>query len=261
MQHEVRFETGLPLSALTLRRPGSDRLVVHLHGTIDRARYRLPRFERLRTLAALDANLLLLADSTLTLEPSLATAWYVGDPETPLTARYAALIRRVMDEWDIDTTVIAGASAGGFASLALAPQVPDALAIAFSPQTRLRRRPTARPFRQFVYNRFGGWDGIEARPELRERVDLNALYRAMPGGHAWFVQNSGDLEHLEQHAAPFVQEHGERVSYVEEYHCPGHNPPSAHRVVEWVRRGLEAPESDPRDFVKEPPPEVPRIRR
>lgn len=259
-RHDVR-EDGLPLSVLAVRRPGSRRLIVHLHGTLDRSTVRLPRFERLRSLSALDANLLLLADTTLTVEPSLPTAWYVGTPEVALADWYAALIRSVMGQWKIEHTVIAGASSGGFAALALAPRVPQALAIAFSPQTRIRHRPTATPFRQFVYNRFGGWDGIEARAELRPRVDLLELYRHLDGGNAWYVQNTGDAEHLEQHAAPFIAEHPDRVTMIEEYHCPGHNPPSAGRVTEWVQHALDAPTSDPLDFVKHPPPEVPIIVR
>lgn len=259
-RHDV-LEDGLPLSALAIRRPGSRRLIVHLHGTLDRSRVSLPRFERLRSLSALDANLLLLSDTTLSVEPSLPTAWYVGTPEVALTDRYAALIRSVMTQWEVEHTVIAGSSSGGFAALALAPRVPEALAIAFSPQTRIRLRPTATPFRQFVYNRFGGWDGIEARPELRPRVDLLELYRRHDGGNAWYVQNTGDAEHLARHAAPFIAEHPDRVTMVEEYHCPGHNPPSAGRVTEWVEHALEAPTSDPLAFVKHPPPEVPIIVR
>lgn len=263
VRHDIAGAPGeLPLSALALRRPGSDRLVVHLHGTLDRTHDELPRFERLRSLSALDANLLLLADTTLGLERSLATAWFVGDPETPLIDRYASLVRRAIEAWGIRSAVVAGASSGGFAALAMAPRVPEALAVAISPQTRLRLRPTARPFRQFVYNRFGGWDGIEARPELRERVDLVHRYEALGPGRAWYVQNSGDLEHLDRHARPFLEAHGgEIVRAAEEYHCPGHNPPSAERVRSWIERALEEPDADPRRFVREPPPEVPRIRR
>ena len=260
-RHDVLEEPQLPLSVLAVRRPGSRRLIVHLHGTLDRASETLPRFERLRSLSALDANLLLVADTTLSVEPSLPTAWYVGTPESPLTDRYARLIRSVAAQWDVEHTVIGGASSGGFAALALAPRVPEALAVAFSPQTRIRRRPTATPFRQFVYNRFGGWDGIEARAELRPRVDLLELYRRMPGGRSWYVQNTGDAEHLEQHARPFIAEHPYRVAMIEEYHCPGHNPPSVGRVTQWMQHALDEPDSDPRHFIKVPPPEVPIVVR
>ncbi|WP_413316669.1 hypothetical protein AA0Z99_08505 [Agrococcus sp. 1P02AA] len=259
-RHDV-LGAELPLSALAVRRPGARRLVVHLHGTLNRASVTLPRFERLRTLSELDTNLLLLADTTLTVEPSLPTAWYVGTPEVALTDRYSALIRAVIEQWGIEHTVIAGASSGGFAALALAPRVPEALSVAFSPQTRIRLRPTARPFRQFVYNRFGGWDGIEARPELRPRVDLTQLYDELPGGRTWYVQNTGDAEHMEQHAAPFMAAHPDRVTMIEEYHCPGHNPPSPRRVTEWIQQALDSPGSDPLEFVKRPPPEVPIIVR
>lgn len=260
-RHDVTEDEHLPLSALALRRTDSRRLVVHLHGTLNRAKYQIPRFERLRSLSELDTNLLLLADGTLELERSLPTGWYIGSPEDSVTDRYAALIRAVAAQWGIDHIVIAGASSGAFAALALAPRVPGALAVAFSPQTRIRHRPTATPFRQFVYNRFGGWDGIEARPELRPRVDLIDLYRELPGGHAWYVQNTGDAEHIEQHAHPFLAEHASRVEYVEEYHCPGHNPPNTSRVVEWVQHALDHPDADPAEFGKILPPEFDMVVR
>lgn len=252
IRHDINESGKLPLSALAIRRPGSRKLVVALHGTLNRATTRLPRFERARSLSTLDTNLLILADTTLTTEKSLPTAWFIGTPEDSITDRYARLIRAAIRQWGIEHTVIAGASSGGFAALALAPRVPEALVVAMSPQTRIRNRPTSRPFQQFVYNRFGGWDGIEARPELRPRVDLTELYHQLPDGNAWYVQNTGDAEHVEQHATPFLAEHASRAQYVEEFHCEGHNPPTPRRFLEWVRRGLDDPHGDPREFAKVP---------
>ena len=256
IRHDLHESGKLPLATLAIRRSGSRKLVVALHGTLNRATTRLPRFERARSLSTLDANVLILADTTLTVEKSLPTAWFIGTPEDAITDRYAQLIHSVIDQWGIEHTVIAGASSGGFAALALAPRVPEALAVAMSPQTRIRNRPTSRPFQQFVYNRFGGWDGIEKRPELRPRVDLTELYHQLPAGNAWYIQNTGDVEHVEQHANPFLTEHEDRVKYVQEYHCEGHNPPTPRRFLEWVQHGLDLPLSDPRESVTSVPTQI-----
>lgn len=249
-RHDVRSPHRLPLQSLLVRRPASRRLVVHFHGSLDRARYELPRFERLSSLSKLDANVLLLADPTLNLDPDLRIAWYVGTAHDDVTQHYAELIRKFERELGTDELVIAGSSAGGFAAIACAPRLPHATVVAFSPQVNIGRFGSdwAERFRSAAFPEMPDYAAVEADATLRPRVDLAELFRRRRGGCVWYVQNSGDSSHVREQSGPFAAEVDERVTFIYEHHCTGHNPPTATRVVAWIEHALAAPESDPRAF-------------
>lgn len=249
-RHDVHAEGRLPLRSLLLTREGSRRLVVHFHGSLDRARYEIPRFERLASLSEMDANVLLLADPTLELDSQLRIGWFVGTAGDDVTQHFSALIRQVEAQLGIDSLVIAGSSAGGFATIAIAPTLPHATAVAFSPQVNIGRfgAEWAERFRSAAFPEKADYAAIEADAQLRPRVDLTDLYRRAQGGRVWYIQNSGDGTHVREQAEPFAAEVDSRVTFVNEFHCDGHNPPTSTRVVAWIRRALEYPDSSPADF-------------
>lgn len=239
----------LPLELLMFRRPGSETLLVHLHGSLDRAKYELPRFERVASLVDLPHHQLWLADPTLHLGPGLRIGWYSGGARENSTERLAHLINDVAEQLGVGRVLIQGASAGGFGALALTTMVPRSLALAFSPQTNMGRFSQGRPASSLISADRSGYSGYaefeEAEPE---RADLGALYRSRQGGRAWYVQNTGDLDHVEAQMQPFQAVADDRVTFVSEHHCAGHNPPTTPRVRAWVEHALENFDGDPRPF-------------
>lgn len=249
-RHDVEAEGRLRLESLLLRRPESRKLVVYLHGSLDRTKYELPRFERLESLQSLDANVLFLADPTLRLAPALRIGWFIGTRDDDVTEHYAALIRKVADDVNAEQLVVAGASSGGFAAIALAPRLPEALCIAWSPQVSVERfgKNWAEALRRAAFPDVADFQSLKNDPCILGRIDLADLYRRAKGGRLWYVQNSGDESHNVAQYEPFKAEKDPRVTFVPEHHCNGHNPPTVSRVVAWLNRALEAPEKDPRDF-------------
>lgn len=261
-RHDVRAEGRLPLESLLVRRPESRSLVVYLHGSLDRAKYDLPRFERLESLQHIEANVLFLADPTLYLAPALRIGWFIGTAEDDVTEHYTQLIRHISDQLHVEHVVIAGASSGGYAAIALAPRFPDAISIAWSPQVNVRRfgAAWAEAFRRAAFPEIPTAADLEADPRFQERVDLAELYRRLPGGKLWYVQNSGDESHVKAQSLPFEDEVGERATFIYEHHCVGHNPPTVARVRAWIERALAAPDEDPMEFALTSSANVPDFR-
>lgn len=264
MRHDVEAEGRLPLASLLLRKPGSRTLVAYLHGSLDRPKYSLPRFERLESLQDLDANILFLSDPTLHLHEGLRLAWFIGTADDDATEHARDLIRHVSEQLDIKQLIICGGSSGGYASIALAPHFPDALAIAWSPQTNVRRygKVWAEWLRRTAFPEFETFADIEADPGLKPRLDLEELYRRAPGGRVWYVQNTGDESHIRQFSLPFEAslDGQDRVTFVYEHHCIGHNPPAPTRVRSWLQWAISNHGADPRTFALPLPQGVPDFR-
>jgi len=240
-----RYDVGepdgeqMPLRLLIDRAPvASDSLVVSLHGSVDRQKYSIPRFERVTSFGDVAAHRLFLSDSTLELNPGMRIGWYVGGSGDDLTIRYSDLIREMADRLGASRVLIVGASAGGFGALAMSTYVPGSLALAFSPQTNIGRY--SRQWSEFLTRHaFAGYRDYSAvEAQVPYRVDLAALYATRVGGRGWYVQNSGDVVHEADHMEPFRQSVDDRVAFVREYHCEGHNPPTTTRVRAWVEHAL-----------------------
>lgn len=238
-RHVLEGRDGNPLDALVIRRDSAS-LVVCLHGSLDRARYQLPRFERRRSLEDIDTNLLFLADPTLHTSDTLRIGWYIGTEQVDATDRCAAMIRHTAAAVGAEQIIIQGASAGGFAALALAARLPDALAIVFSPQTNAGRfgESWAREFTAAAFPSYPDYPAVESAHPTR--VDLATLWAKTGAGRAWYVQNTGDATHVTNHLQPFQKAVGDRIDVHLEFHAEGHAAPTPTTVRRWVERGLNA---------------------
>ena len=76
-QYQYKYSEGPKLDALLVNK-GSDTLVVSLHGALNRQRFTLPRYERLRTLTAYSVSSMYFTDPTLYLDDQLQLGWYTG---------------------------------------------------------------------------------------------------------------------------------------------------------------------------------------
>lgn len=249
-RHDVDAPGRLEMQSLLLRREHATSLVVHLHGSIERQHYELPRFERLSSLEDLDAHVLLLADPTLALNPNLRIGWYIGSEHDNATEHLAALVRHIASRLGVDRVILAGSSAGGFGAMALTPRIPGSLALAFSPQVSVRRfgPEWADALRRAAFPDHPTFESVEQDPAIRPRVDLVSLYEQVTGGRVWYVQNSGDSTHVDQQQGPFARLGDPRVTFIDEFHCAGHNPPTRTRVRAWIDHALDSPDADPRAF-------------
>ena len=231
----------LDITALYAPRP-SKTLIVTFHGSLQRSKYQLPRFEWRNSLAPFDAAQLLIADSTLTLNAAMALSWYVGNDEQDFSEDVAHLIRQIALAAGYERILLAGSSGGGFASLAISRKIPGSGAVCFSPQTRIGdyHDGVVEKFRSVAFPESASY--AEAEEGNRARFDLRYLYeRTSPfGNFVRYVQNTRDLDHYSKHYVPFAESLGiepavggfdasGRIELVPQRLQPGHQPPSRGR--------------------------------
>jgi pimeloyl-ACP methyl ester carboxylesterase len=175
-------------------------------------------------------------------------AWFIGTAKDDVTRRYVDYIRTAVDQLGIKKVLLVGTSSGGFGAIAMAPNFPEALAIAFSPQTHVGRfgEKWANVFTAAAFPEFETYSDVEAA--FGRRVDLAELYLSTNDGRVWYVQNDGDDAHVERQMGPFMEVVDGRVTFVIEHHANGHTPPTVTRLRQWIEYGIENFDGDPRGF-------------
>lgn len=218
-------------------------LTVLFHGALDRGRTRLPMFQRLMSQGAMGMGpVLAFADPTLDLSGTLRLGWYLGTAEIDLATVMADIVLGVMAGSDCEHVFLQGGSGGGFAAIATAIHVPGSVAIAFNPQTDVRRySPTfvkACLAAVFPPGVAVGDSPPPGRMSLMTRMDT---VDHIP--HIELITNSGDEFHLTGHAAPLmahVRAHAPEVLTVTELDLgPGHRTPDK-GVYQQVMRSIYA---------------------
>ena len=247
----VPGRTG-PLDIVALYAPKESKtLIVTFHGSLQRSKYQLPRFEWRRTLEALDAGVLLIADTTLELGENMPLGWYIGTTEQTLPDEIAGLIKQASADGGYERIVLTGSSGGGYAAMAVSHRIPGSLAVSFSPQTRVGDYiPWVH--KVLVNAAFPGYATIDdVESDFPERVNLRRLY-AEPEIHNYvrYVQNSNDVGHVEEHYVPFAEVRSidpviggmdptGRVRFVLEPMSQGHEPPSRGRFLRHIQEAHE----------------------
>jgi len=185
---------------------GGDVLIVSLHGALDRAKYRAPRFERYRSLKDSGYSVLYLSDPALALAPDLSLAWYVGYDGQDSVEACLEWIRRAADAIGAARIVVAGSSGGGFAALQITRHLPGSTALVFQPQTVLSKYYSSyvSAFAQERFPALGpNWEG-----RLGHRVSAVEAYREPGRNFVRYVQNRNDQSHYSRHYKPFIQARG-----------------------------------------------------
>ncbi len=247
----VVFEPSDPdeLPLRMLFEPGNgDTLVISMHGAMDRARFRVPRFEWRRTLNRLDAARLYLSDSTLEINSSLEIGWYVGKESQDLVADYATVVQQIISAGGFSRVVCVGSSAGGYGALALSRRIPNSLAVAFSPQTTIGGYHLAQR-KALAAAAFPGLNSYEEVEKRRgDRVNLRKLYQGTkPVNFVYFIQNTGDQFHYEAHYVPFALANGvdperggfaprHKMYFVPERYENEHAPPSRGYFISHIQQ-------------------------
>jgi hypothetical protein len=253
---------GLPLEALLVNK-GSDLLVVSLHGATDREKYSIPRFEWLKSLLKTEYSGLYLSDPTLRLRDDLQLAWYTGSADVDLYPILAEWACRAADAVGAKGIIFVGSSGGGLASLQISTYVPGSMALPFSCQTSIANyliggtlMGAQRHYVEVVMPHLAP-DGVAAlQPDvdwsvpLGERSSALVRYGRPQTNLVYFVQNTRDYSHVEQHYRPFrdVIESGPNMDRVrfDLYEGPeAHNPPwpavfhgRLDAAAQWLRETL-----------------------
>jgi hypothetical protein len=194
------LELGPLALPMLFHRGESDALVVVLHGALNRVKTALPRFERVRSLTGIGANVLSIGDPTLDLDPSLSLGWYLGTRNVDLHEIIARSVGRVAEQTASRRVILLGSSGGGFAALQLKAFLPDATAVVMNPQTDVSQYH-ARFSRRALDAIFG--EGADSDAVLRPRISVIDRYSTVDRvGRIRYLMNRGDVHHVETHARP-----------------------------------------------------------
>lgn len=275
-QYRYYYEDGPKLDALLVNKD-SDTLVVSLHGALNRQRFTLPRYERLKTLLEYPFSSMYFTDPTLYLDDQLQLGWYTGWSDQDVQSQIANWIISAKKAISAKRVIISGSSGGGFGALQVSAKVPGSLAVVFNPSVYVRgyltdgKAGAHETERKYV---------TSVHPELRELVATNAAiesndwssnfgtemsaletYSSPVDNKVLFCQTPTDW-HYDQHYLPFlaaaargenlsrirVHEYGDRV---------GHFPPSPKEFRTALDKALLWMNEDPRRAVEDVEVRVP----
>lgn len=177
-------------------------LTVLFHGALDRAKLRLPIFQRWRYQVELQAGpTLAIGDPTLDLSGSMRLGWYLGTESTDLVPWIAGSIQRIARALGVSRIVLVGSSGGGFAALQVGAFLPRSVVVAMSPQTDLRSY-SPRLVNAAIGPAFGSPTisdaGVESfRLSAADRFSSRTAYPRVE-----LVSNPGDRVHVKHHESP-----------------------------------------------------------
>ncbi len=219
-------------------------LTVVFHGSTDRVRNTLPRFERLRTIRGLDNGpSLYFGDPGLDLDAGIILDWYAGTDEINLHAEIATIVQRYADSYGIKRIVLTGNSGGGFAALQVSTYLENSGVVAFNPQIVIdnygARMAKPAHLASFGVETVARDSGLSPRMNVLERFRQVGFDRRV-----FLVQNVGDEHHFIEHFLPFVTEYKESgFGSLLETRTPdsgiGHRLPPPDEYVRLLSAGIE----------------------
>lgn len=187
---------------------------------------RLPVFTASGITENLPVNRIFIADPSLYVDDRLSLAWYAGNSRQP---DMQSVIPKIITALSAPshTLVTFGASGGDFASLFYAPLSGGQTAIAVNPQVNLRNYVPA-PVNRWIELGWGLDPKNSTLDDLPVEVDAGKPYLNGAETRVWYVQNTGDLNHMENHYLPFVDSlpASNTVSSLLIDAGPGHIPPA-----------------------------------
>jgi pimeloyl-ACP methyl ester carboxylesterase len=178
-------------------------------GFLDRGKFPVPYFQRIKWFDDLEGVGISLSDPTLNLHDDLRIGWFIGTQRDHYLREVGVFLGQLLAHLGIppERTLFFGSSAGGFTSLGFAALLPGSQAFAVNPQTNVLRFHSIRDLGTIIQTSFRGMNVIGLEQRYQDRFDLIALFRE--AGHVppfliW--QNIFDLYHYERHLMPFLSE-------------------------------------------------------
>lgn len=165
-----------------------------------------PFFSGLGLANGLDCSVMAINDPCFYTDKTIRIGWYVGNSKLPLQVILPAIIEKVAGAIGAERVIMAGGSAGGFASLYYATKV-HAIAVAFNPQTNiaLYERTNVERLARVSFGWEGGGVEDALSPITFDLVSHYASVRTPPP--VIYMQNASDW-HATTHAAPFLERYG-----------------------------------------------------
>lgn len=243
----VTYSMGsIVLPALVSPAPGST-LTVMFHGAADRAKTKLPLFQRLRFQKTLEAGpTVCFSDPTLDLSSELRLGWYLGTEKVALADEIATATEMLAKSLGCTDVVFQGGSGGGFAALQVGARYSGSHVVAQNPQTDVREYLTTHA-RNALAAAYGDPD-VGEQSEFNDRIDVMHAFRTLNSNTSiTLVMNDGDVFHEKKHAVPLrkaVSElPGVSIDNVKLDLGPGHKGLSNEQYVEVMKRvyaGIDA---------------------
>lgn len=202
--HETTIE-GLNRVRWYVNLKRSDTLRVVFTGYVDRDRFSIPKFDRIRTSVASDDAFLAIGDPALEINDEIGLGWYVGTASTAIDEHIVKVIERVARQVSARNILLIGGSGGGFAALRFGALIEGASVYVFSPQTTISRyhRRHVQLMLKTCYPGLGD-DPDRFADHYPLRDDAAALYEKTGATTPiYYFQNLNDPFHTENHLEPF----------------------------------------------------------
>lgn len=218
--------------------PG-DILTVYCHGATDRAKFTMPRYERLRSMSSLDLGpVLFFSDPCLDLDSRMILSWYVGTEDLDLHREMAQMIDSYARSRGIEKVLLVGNSGGGFAALQLGAYLKGTRVVSFNPQIQVDNY-VPRIAETAHWSLFGR-ESVSDDETQAPRMDLIKRYKQIDFDQdALLIQNPGDDHHYKDHFLPFTREFSgstgrDKLRTLTPYLGPGHRVPSPNEYMKIV---------------------------
>ena len=235
---------GIPIDVRNNVR-GHDTVMVFFHAAITKPNARLPMFTGTGISKNVRADRIFIADPSLYIDDGLNLSWYAGNYAQPdLQDVIAQILTALISPGR--PVVTFGASGGGFAAMHFAARIPGALAVPVNPQVDLARYNSA-PVKRWL--RLGwGLDPETARlTDVPAETDSGRAYREGDMTRVWYVQNTGDANHMDNHFGPFMDSlpARHRISPVLIDGGAGHVPPPKESLTTLLSAAVQGAERPP----------------
>lgn len=119
-------------------RPGTV-LLCHFHGNAPREGVDLPMFSGFGVTSSIATSMFIPSDPVLALDTGLTLAWHFGCEGIRLQAITTRIVKKFQALLHAPRIVAWGGSGGGFAAIRVAKDVPNAIALAWNPQTNIAK--------------------------------------------------------------------------------------------------------------------------
>lgn len=166
----------LPVDLLFIPRD-SKRLLVGFHGAENRAACDFPKFQFAQSFQRRSDSLLFVFDSTLLQGDKINIGWLAGNKDTPLAELVSDAVRRAGEALNVEQTVLAGHSAGGYSAILVGSKVPNSRAISVNGQSVVERYSqwTVNNLLRFAFPECGTQE--EMSEQYKARLDLRVALR------------------------------------------------------------------------------------
>ncbi len=235
---------GLPIDIRHDPR-GFPTTTVFFNAAITNPKLRYPFFSGVGISELLPTDRIHVHDPSLYLDDDLKLAWYAG-------SRKQNLLQEVLPQILLallpagQRVVTSGSSGGGFAALYYGTKLPHATAVPVNPQTSIARynpRIVAR-YAELAWGVTGG-DPVSRIPA---QLDLVEIYRGPVQNRTWYIQNTGDASHVDEHMRPFLESaHADNdVEAIFVDAGTGHVPPPKEFVTKVLAAAVDGSLTPPR---------------